>query len=117
MKFSNSTKIMFFYWQTVSFQYNISVESDESSAVSDIVITGYSIDDGAKLKVENNKADITNIIRIADNVKSRKLRVYTMWNDDPETSSMDNLADTASTLKSDSAAVLKVTVSFKQITS
>lgn len=101
----------------VSFQYNISVESDESSSISDIVITGYSIDDGAKLKVENNKADITNIIRIADNVKLRKLRVYTMWNDDPETSSMDNLADTASTLKSDSAAVLKVTVSFKQITS
>ena len=40
-----------------------------------------------------------------------------MWNADPDTSSMDNLADTASTLKSDSAAVLKVTVSFKQITS
>lgn len=39
-----------------------------------------------------------------------------MWNDDPDTSSMDNLADTASTLQTNSSAILKVTVAFTQIT-
>ena len=39
-----------------------------------------------------------------------------MWNDDPDTSSMDNLGDTASTLQSNSSAILKVTVAFTQIT-
>ena len=48
--------------------------------------------------------------------KSPNIRVYVMWNDDPDTSSMDNLGDTASTLQTNSSAILKVTVAFTQIT-
>lgn len=39
-----------------------------------------------------------------------------MWNDDPDTASMDNFDDTASTLKTTNSAILKVTVAFTQIT-
>ena len=48
--------------------------------------------------------------------KSQNIRIYVMWNDDPDTSSMDNLSDTASTLQTNSSAILKVTVAFTQIT-
>ena len=40
-----------------------------------------------------------------------------MWNDDPDTSSMNNIDDTLSTMKADSSAILKVNIAFTQVAS
>ncbi len=99
----------------VSFKYDINITADDSSAVSDIVATGYSIDGGNKVTFTDFNSPISDTIKLSDNVNSRTIRVYVMWNDDPDTSSMNNIDDTASTLKSDSSAILKVSIGFTQV--
>lgn len=99
----------------VSFKYDINVTADDSSAVSDLVTTGYSIDGGTKVDFADFNTPISDTIHLADNINSRTIRVYVMWNDDPDTATMNNIDDTASTLKSDSSAVLKVSVALTQV--
>lgn len=99
----------------VSFKYDINVTADETSAVSDIVATGYSIDGGEKVSFADFNSPISDTINLADDINSRTFRIYVMWNDDPDTSSMNNIDDTASTLKSNSAAILNVSIAFTQV--
>lgn len=99
----------------VSFKYDINVTADDTSAVSDLVTTGYSIDGGTRVNFADFNTPISDTIHLADNINSRTIRVYVMWNDDPDTATMNNIDDTASTLKSDSSAVLKVSVALTQV--
>ncbi len=99
----------------VSFKYDINVTADATSAVSDLVTTGYSIDGGTKVDFADFNTPISDTIHLADNINSRTIRVYVMWNDDPDSATMNNIDDTASTLKSDSSAVLKVSVALTQV--
>ena len=99
----------------VSFKYDINVTADATSAVSDLVTTGYSIDGGTKVDFADFNTTISDTIHLADNINSRTIRVYVMWNDDPDSATMNNIDDTASTLKSDSSAVLKVSVALTQV--
>ncbi|MGN1327054.1 MAG: hypothetical protein ACI4VQ_03075 [Clostridia bacterium] len=99
----------------VSFKYDINVSADESSAVKDIVATGYSIDGGEKVELTNFSDTISDTIYLTDEIDARSIRIYVMWNDDPDTASMNNIDDTESTLASNSSAVLNVSVSFTQI--
>ena len=99
----------------VSFKYDINVTADDTSAVSDLVTTGYSIDGGTRVNFADFNTPISDTIHLADNINSRTIRVYVMWNDDPDTATMNNIDDTASTLKSDSSAVLKVSVALTQL--
>lgn len=99
----------------VSFKYDINVTADDTSAVSDLVTTGYSIDGGTRVNFADFNTPISDTILLADNINSRTIRVYVMWNDDPDTATMNNIDDTASTLKSDSSAVLKVSVALTQV--
>lgn len=100
----------------VSFKYEINVEADETSAVKDIVATGYSVDEEEKIQFTDYNSPITDIINLGNEIKSRKIRVYVMWDDDPDTAIMNNIDDTDSTLKENSSAVFNVKVSFTQIT-
>lgn len=104
-----------FYDVDVSFKYDINVTADDTSAVSDLVTTGYSIDGGTRVNFADFNTPISDTIHLADNINSRTIRVYVMWNDDPDTATMNNIDDTASTLKSDSSAVLKVSVALTQV--
>ncbi|MGN1300420.1 MAG: hypothetical protein ACI4VC_03655, partial [Clostridia bacterium] len=99
----------------VSFKYDINVTADDTSAVSDLVTTGYSIDGETRVNFADFNTPISDTIHLADNINSRTIRVYVMWNDDPDTATMNNIDDTASTLKSDSSAVLKVSVALTQV--
>lgn len=99
----------------VSFKYDINVTADDTSAVSDLVTTGYSIDGVTRVNFADFNTPISDTIHLADNINSRTIRVYVMWNDDPDTATMNNIDDTASTLKSDSSAVLKVSVALTQV--
>ncbi len=100
----------------VSFKYEINVSADETSAVSDIVATGYSVDGGEKIEFEQYNEAITGTIHLTDNVTSKTFRIYVMWDDNPDTTTMNNIADTESTLQTNSSAVFNVTVAFTQIT-
>ena len=89
-------------------------EADAESSVQDLVSTGYSIDDGEIIKFNNFNETISDTILLNSNIKQRKIRVYILWNDDEETSSMTNEADTLSA-KEDKPALLDVNISFTQV--
>lgn len=100
----------------VSFRYSISTTVDSSSAVSDLIVTGYSIDDGTRITFPTSDTTIADTILLSSHVTSRRFRIYVMWNDNSSTASMNNQADTASTTLSNSSAKFNVAVSFTQIT-
>ena len=97
----------------VSFNYLIETKANDTSAVTDLITTGYSINNGSIIPIENN-ASITNDITQKENPGTIQIRIYIKW-DDTETATMDNTADTTSTINSDAKAKLDVTLSFKQI--
>lgn len=93
----------------VSFNYKISTSVNENSSVKDLVVTGYSIDGG---EIINSNEPISEDIMLSSNIKSRNIRVYLVW-DDSDTSSMDNLADTA--VSNTGKAMFDVNVNFTQL--
>ena len=99
----------------VSFKYEITSGADENSSVKDLVATGYSINDGEKVEFENYNEPISEIIPLSSGIKTRKIRIYIMWNDNANSQSMDNTADTIST-SSENPALFHVNISFTQIT-
>lgn len=99
----------------VSFQYEITASADENSSVKDLVATGYSIDDGEKIDFENYNEPITETIQFSSNIKTRKIRIYIMWNDNEDSQTMTNADDTISTT-AESPALFHVNISFTQIT-
>ncbi len=98
----------------VSFKYEINTSVSESSSVKDLVTTGYSIDDGEKQTFNTFNETISETILLNSNIKTRKIRIYILWNDDESTSSMSNEDDTLST-SSDTPALLHVDISFTQL--
>ena len=98
----------------VSFKYEINVSAAENSSVKDLVVTGYSVDDGETISFETFDQPISDTILLNSDIKQRKIRVYIIWNDDAETETMSNEDDTASAI-SDTPALLSVNISFTQV--
>lgn len=96
----------------VSFSLNLNIVPN--STVTDLIITGYSINDGSIIPVENNSYNITSDILYTETPKTKKYRFYIKW-DDSENAQMDNQADTAAT--NDGNASFKITASFIQLAS
>lgn len=99
----------------VSFAYNITISPSHNSSVSDIIVTGYSIDDGDTIAFSDTDNSISDNIYYTSGITTRNIRVYIKWDDDSETQTMDNASDTAATLDSSSVALLDVNLSFTQI--
>ncbi len=97
----------------VSFKYTISLTPSEESSVTDIVATGYSVDDGEVINFTNYNENITDNISLDNPTRTRKIRVYVKWDDDSNTATMDNYADTESAL-SGNPALFNVNVTFDQ---
>ncbi|MBO5413230.1 MAG: hypothetical protein J6A29_02860 [Clostridia bacterium] len=98
----------------VSFSYNVSVSPNTNSSVTDLVVTGYSID--AATPIYFSAGDATNItdnIYYSSGIDTRKIRIFIKWIDDDTTATMDNSQDTAATL--DATALLDVKIVFTQI--
>lgn len=98
----------------VAFKYTITLKPAEQSSVTDIVATGYSIDDGTKQDFANFNEDITDTIPLDEQNRTRKIRIYVKWNDDDNTSTMDNSKDTESAL-SGNPALFDVNITFDQV--
>lgn len=97
----------------VSFKYNINFSVNDDSAVSDLVATKYSINNGAIIDLDRDNQSITNEVLQASNTAPIYIRVYVIW-DDGENSTMDNAADTEAT-KNGKTAKMNVNLSFIQL--
>lgn len=64
----------------VSFEYEITTTVDPNSSVKDLVVTGYSVDDGQKVELTNNSS-IKDTILLTDTINTRKIRVFVKWDD------------------------------------
>lgn len=79
----------------VSFDYEISVKSADTSIVNDVVLSKYYIDDEANMVIVDDVTDkITNSFDINQSKDAQTVRVYVLWNDDVNTENMNNEADT-----------------------
>lgn len=96
----------------VSFKYTITATSSENSAVTDLKITGYSLNNNSKIEVDGT-SEISNQVNYNDENKSLTLRVYFKWLDGTG-EKMDNEKDTEAST-SGSKAKLKVSMSFVQV--
>ena len=94
----------------VSFKYDIVTKVSEDSSVQDLIITGYSVNDGEK--IETSEGTISDVVPLSTDNKVINVRVYIKW-DDSEESTMDNEQDTASTMGSD--AKMDVSLTFTQV--
>lgn len=100
----------------VSFSYDISAVPNANSSVTDLIVTGYSVDDGETITLnEGASSNITDNIYYNSGINSRKIRVFIKWNDDTTTATMDNSADTAATLATSNGALLDVNIVFTQV--
>lgn len=103
----------------VSLGYEITTTASTSSIVTDLVLSGYSIDNGPRQNVvedANGDFKITGNILYNSQDKDISLRVYLKWNDDPETgATMNNSADTATTQAQESVAKVSVNLKFTQL--
>ena len=96
----------------VSFSYTITPNVDDSSSVSDLVVTGYTLNDG-ELTTLSNGESITNNIYLSDNTNFTSIRIYLKW-DDSVTNQMNNTDDANATLSTENAK-MKISLNFKQI--
>ena len=70
---------------------------------------------GKKIEFENFNDPISDTILLNSGIKTRKIRIYILWNDDEATQTMTNADDTVSAF-SNNPAIFHVNISFTQIT-
>lgn len=102
----------------VSLKYEITTSNSDDSSVSDLQISGYSIDDSEKqtAMTDDGQVKIENSIFYNSKDKDLKLRIYLKWNDDSDNgATMDNTKDTEATQIENSKAKVNVQVKFIQI--
>ena len=97
----------------VSFKYNITFSVNENSAVSDLVVSKYSINNGSEINLSADNQSIENTVLYVNNTGPISIRVYVYWNDG-EGSTMDNTADTEATMDG-KKAMMDVNLSFTQL--
>ena len=104
----------------VSLKYEITTSDNADSAVSDLIISGYSIDDSERQQIvsDDGQIKIENEILYNSTDKDIKLRVFLKWNDDETNgATMDNQADTNATKPDTNLAKVNVNLKFIQIPS
>ena len=97
----------------VSFNYTITPSIQENSCVKDLNVTGYSLNNGEIISVVDN-APISNNILYKDGVTTTSIRIHIKWTDD-ETATMDNKADTQTTIDETCKGNINVTLNFIQL--
>ena len=105
----------------VSLAYEITTSPNQSSIVTDLVMSGYSIDSGARQAVipdENDEFKVTGSILYNSQDKDVSIRVYLKWEDNISLgATMPNSVDTATTQAQESVAKVNVNLKFTQLPS
>ncbi len=94
----------------VSFNYSLITSINAESAVSDLIVVGYTIDGGAMNNVGGMITDYDETILLDAQNKTRTIRLYIKWDD----SSSNNVDDTIAAL-SDGKAKMNVLINFSQV--
>lgn len=97
----------------VSFKYDINFSVNKDSAVTDLIATKYTINNGEEIVLDRDNQTISNTVLQVNNTSPIYIRVYVIW-DDGENSTMDNAADTEAT-KNGNTAKMDVNLSFIQL--
>ena len=94
----------------LSFSYDFTITNDQDSLVSDIIVTSCTLN-GAPAQFANNR--VTGTIAL-NSQRVNTLRVNIEWNDG-NGSTMDNAADTSTTLETNPVAMVNVNAHFVQV--
>lgn len=94
----------------VSFKYDIETKVSEESSVKDLIVTGYSINNGDIIDCTIDDI-ISNNVALNQQDKLISIRIYIKWNDD-ENSTMTNIEDTSVTGMD---AKMDVSLTFTQV--
>ena len=95
----------------VSFKEEISLTSDETTTLTDLVITGYSVNGGSTINLEDGET-ISVTHNLGEETTSDNYRFFVKWVDG-EGETMDNDADTEASV--DGIAKVKVNLNFIQL--
>ncbi len=104
----------------VSFTYTVTTSDNSNSAVSDLKLTGYSIDGGSvqTTNIVNGHLSLTGNVLYTQQDKDIDITIYFMWNDDSTNgATMDNDDDTDATKNSANRALLNCNVNIVQLAS
>ena len=103
----------------VSLSYEITTSPNDSSIVTDLVMSGYAIDGGTRQDIipdENDEFKVTGNILYNSQDKDVSLRIYLKWNDDEnDGATMTNSIDTSTTQEQESVAKVNVNLKFTQL--
>lgn len=103
----------------VSLNYEITTSPNTESIVTDLVMSGYAIDNGKRQEIvedENGNFKINGQINYNSEDKDISIRIYLKWNDNTEDGAeMTNSEDTATTQAQESVAKINVNLKFTQI--
>lgn len=86
----------------VSYNMNMVVNVSNDSDVKDLIITGYSVNNGPLTTLNTSNYTITSNVDHSETVKIYTYRFYVKW-DDSENSTMSNEEDTNTTINSGTA--------------
>lgn len=95
----------------VSVSYEISTKVNATSAIKELVVTGYSVNEGEIVQVTDQNETIKGTIELANKEQNTSIRVYIKWDD--SLGIMSNEEDTEAT-KGTSLAKLDVTINVIQ---
>ena len=99
----------------VSFQYTISIAPSSNTEVTDLRISGYQIDGGTLIPVQNGINNLSNTVAYNAQDKTIELRIYFQWYEG-EGESMDNESDTYASIHGGTGKI-NVSASFTQLAS
>lgn len=86
----------------VSYNMNMDINVSNNSDVKDLVITGYTVNNGPLTSLNTSSYTLTSNVSYSDSVRIYTYRFYVKW-DDSENSSMSNEEDTNTTINSGTA--------------
>ncbi len=95
----------------VSFTYEITIDINETSVIKELVATGYAVDGGNIIELEEEDI-IEGSINLLDEIETTAIRVYIKWDD-----SLDIMNNEADTLATKSGLQAKLDVSIRVIQS
>ena len=96
----------------VAFDEVITLNKDATNTVNDIVFTGYKKNDGQLIEFANNTTSITTTHLLNEETTENTYRFYIKWNDDENTETMNNAADTEASVNG--TAAINVNIQFIQ---
>lgn len=79
---------------TVPFKYEISCNYDDSTVLNDFKLTGYSVDGGTTISLDDSNAIVTDTVLPEETTRTRTLKLNFVWYDG-ENEVFDDIEDTA----------------------